>query len=470
MTAADKILDQVLNQLGQSDTFEQTIAFALAGIAVHNLRYDLDHKGWFNWTGNIWAGGKLAQVAVDTMVKVFLGKIVERRRDTMKIGQKRQMLSAKMMASIEKIMRTDARLAVTRDHWNRDPYLVAAPNGVVDLRTGKLKAGVATDMITRVTRWPIDPKGTKAKLWLEFLDKITRGDKKLQKFLQLWFGISLVAEVVYQRLVFIYGLGANGKNTLVDTIARLVGDYCVRVDIDTFLQQRSAQHPAGLARAISAPMAFAVEAPDNTTFDMAKLKMVTGEDEISARFMHQNFATSRVQCSLTITGNYMPNLRDVDPGIVRRFLMVHLDYMIPESERVPRYHDVLVNAEGPAIMRWIIDGAVECLNGAGGLVIPPAVAAATAEYFEEQDVMKQFVDDCCEVDNRPAGEQKQAPWVVDAGALLMAWKSYASEVGRPATPAGFKTRLLRAAPGVKWFADNKGKHYSGIRLKNEFSE
>ena len=49
-------------------------------------------------------------------------------------------------------------------------------------------------------------------------------------------------------------------------------------------------------------------------------------------------------------------------------------------------------AEAGAILRWMIEGAGRYYRE--GFEPSPAVRAATAEYFEDNDTMQQFMNDC----------------------------------------------------------------------------
>ena len=46
--------------------------------------------------------------------------------------------SAKTVYAVERLARSDLRLAAVVDQWDRDPWLLNTPNGVIDLRTGIL--------------------------------------------------------------------------------------------------------------------------------------------------------------------------------------------------------------------------------------------------------------------------------------------------------------------------------------------
>ena len=49
--------------------------------------------------------------------------------------------------------------------------------------------------------------------------------------------------------------------------------------------------------------------------------------------------------------------------------------------------------ELPGILAWIVQGAVEW--HASGIQPPDEVLAATQGYFDSQDVVQRFIDDCC---------------------------------------------------------------------------
>ena len=55
-------------------------------------------------------------------------------------------------------------------------------------------------------------------LWSAFLETVTAGDAELQAFLQRACGYSLTGQTVEHALFFLYGTGANGKSTFVETL------------------------------------------------------------------------------------------------------------------------------------------------------------------------------------------------------------------------------------------------------------
>ena len=92
-----------------------------------------------------------------------------------------------------------------------------------------------------------------------------------------------------------------------------------------------------------------------------------------------------------------------------------------KPERPDRELEAKLLKEASAILRWMING---CLDWqANGLVRPASIAAATAAYFDEQDLFAQWLEDCCLV------EKENLHLFEPSAALLASWKTYAENAG-----------------------------------------
>ena len=110
--------------------------------------------------------------------------------------------------------------------------------------------------------------------------------------------------------------------------------------------------------------------------------------------------------------------------------------------------EVKLQAEWPAILRWMIAG---CLDWqANGLIRPKSVIEATAKYFGEQDTLRQWVEECCHV----------GPNLADTNASLFTnWTDFAKLHGEdmgsqkrfnPAIPRPLRGDYHRRAVIVGW--------------------
>ena len=133
-------------------------------------------------------------------------------------------------------------------------------------------------------------------------------------------------------------------------------------------------------------MVTASETEEGRAWAESRIKQMTGGDPVKARFMRQNFFEYIPEYKLVFLGNHKPVLRNVDDAARRRFNII------------PFTHKPAVSGSGTAeklkaehgqILTWMIDGCLDWQES--GLVRPDIVTAATAEYFDEQDLFSQWL-------------------------------------------------------------------------------
>jgi Family of unknown function (DUF5906) len=146
-------------------------------------------------------------------------------------------------------------------------------------------------------------------------------------------GYSLTGSTQDHALFFCHGGGANGKSVLLGTVANILGDYHTTAPIETFSASQNDRHPTELAALRGAHLVTATETQEGRPWDETKIKLLTGGDRISARFMRGDFFEFVPQFKLIIAGNHKPSLRTVDEAIRRRFHLVPFTVTIPPAER-----------------------------------------------------------------------------------------------------------------------------------------
>ena len=196
------------------------------------------------------------------------------------------------------------------------------------------------------------------------------------------------------RFSFLYGTGANGKSVFLATLSGLMGDYAKTAPVDCFTETKFSSHPTELANLQGARLVTAVETEEGRRWHESRIKVLTGGDRIAARFMRGDFFEFQPVFKLLIAGNHRPSLRTVDEAMQRRFRMLPFTTTIPEAERDPRLIEHL-RAEWPGILRWAIDGCLEWQSS--GLCAPEAVREASTAYLQAEDVLQQWIDECCDL-------------------------------------------------------------------------
>lgn len=432
----------------EAELTEHSAALAFTRRHQQNLRYCHTTGAWFVWDGTRWAKNETRLAfnwARQLVAELSAGAPTKTRVTTGK---------AAFAGAVERFAQADEALAVTSAIWDCDPWLLSTPAGTVDLRTGLLRAAEPDDHITRCTA--IAPSATAAcPVWLSFLGDAAGQDQDLISFLQRWFGYCLTGVTREHALLFVYGPGGNGKGVLLTTMAGILGAYATTAAMDTFTASQGERHPTDLAMLHGARLVMTTETEEGRAWAEARIKALTGGDPITARFMRRDFFTFQPAFKLTISGNHKPTLRNVDDAARRRFNVVPF----LNKPAAPKLDLVeTLQTEWPGILRWMIDGCLAWQNQ--GLDRPRAVLDATAEYFAEQDVLAQWVEECCE----------QGTGIGDTSANLFAsWRGFAQRRAEEVRNAKwFGTMLERQ--GFRREKDGRyfrGRGFVGIRVKPE---
>jgi putative DNA primase/helicase len=299
----------------------------------------------------------------------------------------RDLASAKTVAAVERLARSDSRHARKADDFDASPWELNTPVGVVDLKTGSTRPHSKTDLFTECTA--VAPGGSCPR-WKQFLSEITRGDDEMVNYLQRMVGYTLTGSIREHGFSFVWGPGGNGKSVFLNTIAAVLGDYARTAMSDVFTMGRNDQHPTHLASLRGARMVCVTETEEGRPWAESRLKSLTGGDKISARVMRGDPFEFAPVFKLWIAGNHRPVLRNPDPAMRRRLHLVPLTFVPASPDR--QLQESLI-AELPGILKWALEGCAAWQRD--GLNPPAAVVDETAEYFAEQDTIASWIAERC---------------------------------------------------------------------------
>jgi putative DNA primase/helicase len=427
---------------------EDALALEFAGIHRDELRYVDPWGKWFWWDGTKWSEDKTRETydMVRTVCRKAAAAAIMNNDKSSKA-----LLKANTVAAVERLAKADRRMAATDDQWDSDPLLLNTPSGIVDLgeNVGAISPHRSDAYMTKCTAAPV---GGPCLLWVDFLHQIMNGDEELVAFLQRLCGYALTGSTEEHALFFLYGTGGNGKSVFIDTVSGVMGDYSRTAPMETFAASHGDRHPTELAGLRGARLVCATETEEGRRWSEAKVKQITGGDEISARFMRQDFFEFKPQFKLMIAGNHKPGLRSVDEAMQRRFHLVPFTVNIPKDQQDKELGTKL-EAEWPGIMQWMIDGAIEWRRI--GLSPPAAVVEATKAYMAEEDTTAEWLAECCSTENKG--------WDTTAR-LFESWKTHADDTGEFAgTKKRFSQKLID-----RGFAQKRGgggaRGFKGIRV------
>lgn len=436
---ADPLLAANRTDLGNAERY--------AAFAGDRFRYVHPWGSWLVYDGVRWqrdADGEAVRTARDALRAMAAAAEAvpdaEQRDELVKHA-----LDSESSARVSAMLGlAQALLPLAPEALDRDPDVLNVANGTLDLRTGELAPHRRDDLLTRLAPVPFDPDAACPR-WDAFLARILAGNERLIGFLRRAVGYSLTGHTSEQVLLLLYGVGANGKSTFLETVRALLGDYATQADFTTFLKRDSEGARNDLARLVGTRLVSAVEAEAGRPLAEALVKQLTGGDTITARFLFREFFDFRPAFKIWLAANHKPTITGSDHGIWRRVRLVPFTVTIPEAERDPRLGAKLLE-ELPGILAWAVRGCLEWR--ASGLGVPDEVKAATDSYREEMDVLGPFLDEACLVhpDARTTAKELYAAYVTwcDAnGEKVRSQKSIAATLRE----RGFEN--LKGAKGVR---------------------
>jgi len=300
--------------------------------------------------------------------------------------------SSRSRASMESLARSETGVPILIDAMNRDPWLLNVLNGTIDLRTGEIRDHSPADLITRCAPVVFD-RDAKCPMWRRVLERCVP-DLEVQQFLQRAIGYALSGVIAEHGFFFLYGRGANGKSTILNTVLKLLGDYSRTVPVEMFIEAQGDRHPTEIADLHGVRFAVTSEAPLGKSFDESKLKKLTGGDRLEGRRMREDFWQFDPSHKLFISGNHRPRIKGQDDGIWRRVYLIPFNVQIPASEQNPDL-PAFLSEELPGILNWAIAGCMAWRSL--GLAPPESVQAASDDYRQSQDALADFFDSCCEI-------------------------------------------------------------------------
>jgi putative DNA primase/helicase len=221
------------------------------------------------------------------------------------------------------------------------------------------------------------------------------GNLGMIEFLQRAVGYSLTGDTSEQCFFMPWGSGQNGKSTMLDVLRTMLGDYAAQTPAETLmLKVGGGGIPNDLARLRGARFVTAVETDDGRRMAEPLVKMLSGGDVITARFLHREFFEFKPTFKVWLATNHKPVIKGTDYAIWRRVRLIPFVVTVPEAERDKKLTEKLLT-ELTGIFAWAVEGCRQWQRI--GLAEPEPVTAATAGYREEMDPINDWISERCVV-------------------------------------------------------------------------
>ena len=373
------------------------LGYAKRLVAVYGdrLRYVPPWRRWLVWDGQRWAHDASGQAArwMKSIARLITSDALAIENDSERkaaLNLARRGESAAGVAGALTLASTEPGIVVSTDDLDRDPFLLNCPNGVLDLRTGKLGPHDPGLLLTKMTgaAYQADADGG---TFAGFLERV-QPDAAMRGYLARLLGHALEGRTVSHILPIFHGEGGNGKSTLVDAVVAALGDYADAADAGLLTARSFDAHPTGVADLCGLRLAVLHETDAGRHLAEGTVKRLTGGDRLKARRMREDFWSFDPSHTFVMLTNHKPIVAGTDEGIWRRLRLVPWEIVIPDHERDEQLPGKLA-AELDAVLAWLAAGYRDWADH--GLAEPEQVTTATDAYRRDSDALRRFIDQRC---------------------------------------------------------------------------
>lgn len=441
-----------LSDLGAAESFVQREG--------DNIRYDTLQDRWLVWDGSVWkpdsdrAIYRTTHTHIRTWQQEAIALVHDKREKERLFDFLFKLERRSGIENIVAISKTLKPVADSGENWDKDPWLLGVPNGVIDLKTGAVLAGRREDRLTIQAATHFDPSA-ECPRWTQFLGEVFDGNLDLIAYIQRALGYSLTGDMREQCFFMCIGGGSNGKSTFTNALDAVWGKYAYTTDMKTFTtSQQTSEATFDIAELANRRLILASETRSDSRLNEQALKNFTGGEKINAQRKYGHpFEFS--PCGKIWMGlNHQPRVKDDSFGFWRRVQIIPFTRIFTGSQANSSLRHELTK-ESAGILRWAVDGCLEWQRN--GLQPPSCVFLATDAYQQSEDPLNDFVLERLEADSA-----HQTP----AMGMFHAYREWAKDQGFSERETLTSTSFGRLiSKRFEKTHTNQGKRYLGVRVK-----
>ena len=441
----------------------------LADFYQDRLRYVPERKMWFHYEDGIWKPDtgnlramKYCMELADLMYTFALEiRDEDKRKSYMKYTAKWQNHSNRI-----NILK-DAQVyhPISFGNFDSDIYAFNCKNGTLHIDTGEFTEHHSSDLLTKISPVIYDPTAH-SKRFSTYIDEIMSGDAERGRFLQKILGYGLTGDTRHECMTILYGATTrNGKGTLCESVMKVLGEYGCASRAETIAMKNytnGSQPSEDVARLAGIRFVNISEPTKGLVLDAARIKAMTGNDTLNARYLHENSFDFQPQFKIYVNTNYLPVVNDMTLFTSDRVIIIpferHFDEQTRDTSLKQKFAEPDVQS---AILNWLLEGYR--LLREEGLRLPKSVKDATDRYQHDSDKMVLFFED-----NLVADETAEEL----TSRIYARYKSWCQDNGCYAEGMkNFKQGLETFAPVVRRRPKHGGEKTTlliGYRLVSEF--
>lgn len=270
-----------------------------------------------------------------------------------------------------------------------DTVCINLKNGTYEIKNGigRLRPFDRNDFLTYQLPFEYDPSA-KAPIFDNFLNEVLP-DTSSRDVLSEYAGYVFIKNgsriLKAEKVLVLYGSGANGKSVFFEVLSALLGTE----NVSNFLLS-DISNPNGYSRAELADKLVNYATEISGRMDTAIFKQMASGEPISSRVPYGRAVILRQYAKLIFNCNELPWEMEHTNAFFRRFLILPFTVIIPEERQDKNLHAKIIEGELSGVFNWIL-GGLNRLIAQEGFSRCDAANTALQTYKEESDTVLQFI-------------------------------------------------------------------------------
>lgn len=280
-------------------------------------------------------------------------------------------------------------------------------NGTFNFNTFELEPTDWTDYSTVSTRYEYKA-GVESPKFEQFLEEILyQGDPdgketaELLQWMQIFLGSCFIGGENKNKVFPVwYGMGNNGKSTLISILAAIYGEYAGSIRAEA-LASKSESNRFELSDIPNKRLVIANESDERATLKVAFVKAMTGNDVLKCERKGAGHFDFTPAFKLVLVTNNKPTITERTEAIWSRVKLIPFNVVIAGDRVNPNLKKEILEEEAAGVINWLIEGARKWVTTGYKLPDCTAIKTATEEYQNEEDIITNWIDEYCEIMDTP---------------------------------------------------------------------
>lgn len=476
----------ILNDIFLNGITDVTCAYLFYCLSPSDYIYDIENNEWYNINeygiyiadkNNNLLKNHINEIILREVEKEYMSRSLKINNDNIKtqitkiyLSMRKYLLCYKNKLNIVSelsLLYGQFQIYEKFDNVNND--IIAFKNGVYDLVTNEFRKAKPEELVTVTTNYNYKKiTGNEINEVNNILESIFP-DSEERKYLLKTLSLGLVGRNVLEEFYIWIGNGSNGKGVLRDFINYTLGDYFDNMEIEYFSKTKNGVHMGAadpvMARKKNSRIVITTEPEGDIKLRCAKLKQISGRDPMQVRNLYKSPFNFVPKFKLIIQTNEKPVIDGTDGGVVRRLRFIVFPTKFVDNPTMHNQKQIDRSLKSKiekieyrlAFFEILLQHYRDFIaHDNNKLDMPPRIKKDTQDYLDENDPIKQFLEEKVIVTNNKKD-------FVSSSEIFLEFLNYNGNDLKGMTSTKFKNTMI--SKGYNFKKTMHGNGYTHLKLK-----